>query len=147
VDGSRRRAPQRPYPRVARVNALLQEILADELERRADADERLRLLTITAVECEPGLRQAVVYMASLPAEAVEALEEHRRALQRAIGTEARLKRTPALGFRADPAVQAGAAVEDALRRAKPVAERSGDEDDAEQDAPDGAGHDADPGGA
>lgn len=127
--GSRRRAQQRPYPRVVRVNALLQEILADELERLADVDERLRMVTITAVECEPGLRQAVVFLSSLPEVAADALEEQRRVLQRAIGDEARMKRTPALAFRADPGVQAGAAVEEALRRAKPIADRPVDADD------------------
>ncbi|HVC25372.1 MAG TPA: ribosome-binding factor A [Acidimicrobiales bacterium] len=138
MNSARRRAPQRPYPRVARVNALLQEILAEQLERLADVDERLRLLTVTAVECEPGLRQAVVFMASLPGDGAEALEEHRRALQRAIGIEARLKRTPALAFRADPSVEAGAKVDAALRRAKPVADHPDDRDGVEDaDHPDG----------
>lgn len=120
MEGRSRRGPQRPYPRIARVNALLLEILAEEVERRSDADERLRLVTLTAVDCERGLRQAVVYLASLPDEAVEGLEEHRKALQRAIGEQARLKHTPMLTFKVDPAIRAGAAVEEALRRAKPL---------------------------
>ncbi|MDA8290683.1 MAG: ribosome-binding factor A [Actinomycetota bacterium] len=144
MDGSRRRAPQRPYPRVARVNALLQEIVGEEIERLSDVDERLRLLTVTAVECDPSLRQAVVLLSSLPAAAGEALEEHRRALQRAIADEARLKRTPTLGFVADPAVRAGAAVEEALRRAKPIVDRpdgdgDGDGDGDEREPAGGAG--------
>lgn len=126
MEGSRKRGPSRPYPRVARVNALLLEVIAEELERLADTDERLRLVTLTAVACEPGLRQAVVYVASLPDEAGEALEEHRRALQGVIGAQVRMKRTPTLSFSVDPAIEAGAAVEAALRRAKPVPERPSD---------------------
>ncbi|HUZ21704.1 MAG TPA: ribosome-binding factor A [Acidimicrobiales bacterium] len=120
--GSRRRAIQHPYPRIARVNALLREVLADEVERVADADERLRLLTVTAVVCEPDLRHAVVYLASLPEGAAEALEEHRRGLQSAIGAQVRMKRTPTLSFAADPAIAAGERIEEALRRARPVRE-------------------------
>lgn len=118
MDRSRQRRVQHPYPRTARINNLLQEILADEVERLADADERLRLLTITAVLCEPDLRHATVLLASLPAGAPEALEEHRRALQARIGTEARLRRTPTLDFLADPTLEAAARVEAALRRAE-----------------------------
>lgn len=116
------------------MNALLLEILAEEVERRSDADERLRLLTLTAVDCEPGLRQAVVYLSSLTSEAADALEEHRKALQREIGAQARLKRTPMLSFAADPAISAGAAVEDALRRAKPLRPET-DDADPSPDAP------------
>lgn len=112
---------QHSYPRTARINALLQEILAEQLERLADADERLGLLTITAVSCEPDLRHAVVLLASLGDDAREALGEHRRSLQAAVGTQARLKRVPTLSFAVDPAIEAGLRVEEALRRARPPA--------------------------
>ena len=59
----RHRAPKRDYPRMARVNALLQEIIGDELERIDD--ERLELVTVTAVDCESDLRRAVVQFDSL----------------------------------------------------------------------------------
>ena len=103
---------------MARVNALLHEVLAEEVERLADGDERLRLLTVTDVACEADLRHAVVFLASLPPEAAEALEEHRRGLQSALGAQVRLKRTPALSFAADPAVAAGERIEEAIRRAR-----------------------------
>ena len=117
MERSRNRRGTHAYPRTARVNALLQEILAEELERRSDVDERLRLLTLTAVLCEPDLRHAKVLLASLPSGAAAALEEHRGALQARIGAEAHLRRTPALEFLADPALEAAQRVEDALRRA------------------------------
>ena len=47
---SRRGHTGRRYPRSARVNEVLREVLAEALERLADADERLALLTITGVE-------------------------------------------------------------------------------------------------
>jgi ribosome-binding factor A len=114
----RRHGPQRPYPRVARVNAVLLEVLAEELERLADVDDRLRLVTVTGVDCDRGLQSATVYVASLPPDVAEALEDHRRILQRTVGAEVRMKWTPTLRFAADPAIAAGDAVEQALRRAR-----------------------------
>jgi ribosome-binding factor A len=97
---------------------VLREVLADELERLSDADERLRLLTITSVETAPDLRTATVYLSSLGEEAAEALEERRLQLQRSVGRQVRIKHTPRLRFVADPAVSSGAAVEEVLRRLK-----------------------------
>lgn len=97
------------------MNEILREVLADALERMEDLDERLGLLTITAVECEPDLRHAVVFFSSLDDETATALSESRVRLQGAISSQVRLKRTPQLRFAADPAVQAGQRVEDILR--------------------------------
>lgn len=104
------------FARSLRVNQVLREVLAEELERLADADERLRLLTITSVETAPDLRNATVYLSTLGEEAAEALEERRSQLQGLVGRQMRIKRTPRLSFMADPAVASGAAVEEALRR-------------------------------
>ena len=123
---SRRHGAVRPYPRLARVNTLIQEVLAERIERLADADERLALVTITAVVCEADLRHAVVYFASLPPGAAKALEARRRGLQRAIATEARLKRTPTLSFVVDPAIVEGNRIEEALRRAGATPGESGE---------------------
>jgi len=136
--GRRTRGPKRPYPRVARVNTLLREILAEEIERLADGDERLRLVTVTSVDCEPGLSQAVVYLDSLSVDADEGLRDHRKALQALVGSQVRMKRTPTLTFAADPAIQAGAAVEAALRRAKPIREVPPDEQDSDEQHSPGA---------
>jgi ribosome-binding factor A len=104
------------YARSLRVNQVLREVLAEELERLADADERLRLLTITSVDTAADLRNATVYLSTLDEEAAEALEERRLQLQGLVGRQMRIKRTPRLSFVADPAVASGAAVEEALRR-------------------------------
>ena len=106
------------YPRAARVNAVLVQVLGDALERLRDDDDRLALLTVTGVSVEADLRHATVYMASLPDGALPALEARRAELQAAIAREVRLKRTPTLSFLEDPAVAAGNRVEEALRRAR-----------------------------
>ncbi len=106
------------YPRTARVNELLREVVAETLERLADADERLALLTVTGVDAEPDLRSAKVYLSSLPDDAGEALGEHRKSLQAAIGRQVRLKRTPQLSFAADPAVLMGERIEEVLRQVR-----------------------------
>ncbi|MDQ6782395.1 MAG: ribosome-binding factor A [Actinomycetota bacterium] len=117
--GRRRRAPggggSRQYPRSARVNEVLREVLAESLERMTDLDERLGLLTITAVSCDPDLRHATVWLASLSEEEVEALGELRIRLQAEISRQVRLKRTPQLSFQADPAIASGGRVEAILR--------------------------------
>lgn len=118
----------RDFPRTARLNHLLQEIVADEVSRLDD--ERLGLLTIVAVEVEPDLRHAIVWYSSIvddiagvdgAADAgesdhiAEALEEHRHRLQSAVARQARLKRTPALAFRPDEVTRSAERVEQVLR--------------------------------
>lgn len=119
----RRRTGQRHYPRAARVNELLREILADELERIDD--DRLELVTVTGVEVEPDLRHATMFYDSLQGVegdpvVLEALGEVRHRLQGAIGRQARLKRTPELAFEPDPAVRAAQRVEEVLRAVTPA---------------------------
>ena len=106
---------KRRYPRVQRVNEALREVLAEELERVVDDDERLGLVTITAVVTEPDLRHAKVLLASLTDESREALGDHRVRLQAAIARQMRLKRTPQLSFDVDPAILTGNRIEDLLR--------------------------------
>ena len=104
------------YPRTRRVNQFLREIIAEELERLSDADERLRLLTVTDIDTSTDLRTATVFFASLSDDALEALDERRVALQRAVGSQSSMKRTPKLSFAVDPAVTEGARIDEALRR-------------------------------
>ncbi|MDA8311782.1 MAG: 30S ribosome-binding factor RbfA [Actinomycetota bacterium] len=106
----------RDYPRALRVNELLRQVLGEELERLADADERLRLVTITSVETSGDLRSATVFLDRMDEEIAAALEERRAQLQRTVGRQVRMKRTPRLQFAADPAVREGERVEAILRR-------------------------------
>ncbi|MCL4423676.1 MAG: 30S ribosome-binding factor RbfA [Actinobacteria bacterium] len=95
---------------------MVREVLADELVRIADVDERLDMVTVTEVEVHGDLRHAVVYLSPPRRNVLEILEEHRGRLQRAVAQEVRLKRTPQLTFNWDPSVIAAAKVERALRR-------------------------------
>jgi ribosome-binding factor A len=104
------------YARSLRVNEVLRQVVAEELERLADADERLRLVTVTSVDTSPDLRHATVYLGSISDEVAEALEERRAHVQQVVGRQVRMKRTPVLEFAADPAIAAGARVEEVLRR-------------------------------
>lgn len=108
-------APPRRFPREARVNEVLREVLAVAIERLADVDERLALLTVTAVATDPDLRHATVLFASLSDDAQEALAHARARLQGVVAREVRLKRTPQLAFGVDPAVSTGERVEEILR--------------------------------
>ena len=117
------RGAARQYPRTARLNELLREILAEELERLDD--DRLQLVTVTAVDIEGDLRRAVVFYDSLQGEdgdeeILGALGDLRWRLQAAIGRQARIKHTPELSFAPDPAVRAGARI-DALLAENPIA--------------------------
>lgn len=112
---SGQRSNPRGYARTARVNEVLRQVLADQLERIEKIDERLGMLTITAVRCDPDLRRAIVFLSSLSEEEAIVIEEIRVRLQAAIAREVRMKRTPLLRFEADPAVAAGQRVEDILR--------------------------------
>ncbi len=110
---------------MARVNELVREVLAEQLELLQDTDDRLGLLTVTHVEVEPDLRRAKVLLTSLTEPAEQALVEHRARLQAALGRQVRLRRTPQLSFAADPAVEAGRRIEDILRRLPPGTRGSG----------------------
>jgi ribosome-binding factor A len=113
----------REFPRTARLNHLIHEIVAEEIERVDD--ERLGFLTVVAVEVEGDLRHATVWYSSMSgdkadgedaaAQVAEALEEARRGVQAAIGRQARLKRTPELTFKPDPVLPEAERVESILR--------------------------------
>jgi ribosome-binding factor A len=105
---------QHRYPRVFRLNQVLKEVLAEEIERLSDATGDL--LTVTGVTVEPDLRHATVWLSSLTEGSRTLLEEHRVELQAAVARQTTMKRTPRLSFEVDPAVVQGAAIEDALRR-------------------------------
>jgi ribosome-binding factor A len=123
----RGRSTGRDYPRTARLNELLREILADELERIDD--DRLPLLTVVSVDVEPDLRHATVFYDNLEGakgdeKTLAALGEARVRLQAAIGRQARVKRTPELAFQPDPSVRSGERIDELLRDIDPPPEQS-----------------------
>jgi ribosome-binding factor A len=96
----------------------VQAVVADSIER--NQDDRLALLTVTGVHVDPDLRKAVVFYATRGGagdeEVEEALEEARASIQRDIGREVRMKRTPSLRFERDPAMDAGWRIEEILKQ-------------------------------
>jgi ribosome-binding factor A len=121
-----------PYPRTARINEVLREVIADALERQGDVDDRVRLMTVTGVETAADLSHAKVYLSSLDDRAHEVLEELRTGLQHDIGRQVRMKRTPHLTFAADPAVAGGVRIEEILRRLHAEAARGAEDGYAER---------------
>jgi ribosome-binding factor A len=108
--GSRGTGGSRPYERTARVNESMREVIAEELEEIDD--DRLNMVTVTSIDVDPDFRHGVVYYSALftgsdPEEVREAFDEHRVRVQGAIGRQIRLKRTPLLAFRPDPAITEG----------------------------------------
>ncbi len=126
-----RRQPPRRYPRTARVNEVVRETLADEIERLSDP--RLGFVTVTGVEVTRDLRLADVYYSVLGTaeERVESSNALRSAsphLRAVVGREVRLKYNPELRFREDPAIAQGQRIEEVLRSIRDgTAQRDGDE--------------------
>jgi ribosome-binding factor A len=114
------RGSTRRYPRTARLDKVLQAVVAESLER--NDDDRLSLLTVTGLHVEPDLRHAVVFYTTRSdeddAEVEEALEDARVSVQAAIGRETRLKRTPLLRFERDPAMAEGWRIEAILKEVR-----------------------------
>ncbi len=104
------------WSRIARVNELLKEVLAEELERSLSGDEPFGMVTITGVQVSGDLSVARVYVEPGGDAVMDFLEDVRGQLRREIGRQVRMKRVPRLAFVADPAVEMGDRVEVALRR-------------------------------
>ncbi len=142
----RRTAPsQHRYPRTARLNESLREVIADELTRIDD--ERLDLVTITAIDVDPEMNRAIVYFDSLAGEEgdgdiLEVLGEHRVRIQSAVGKQVRAKKTPVLTFRPDDVIRSAAHIERILASSETLPERPPTPEDD-----DGAGADGDDGQA
>jgi ribosome-binding factor A len=102
------------------VGELIREIVASELERIGD--ERLDLVTITAVVVDGALEHAEVYFSSLAAEeegrmdeVAEALDELRWKLQQVVNREVRARRTPQIRFRPDTVLSSALRIDEILR--------------------------------
>lgn len=106
----------RHYPRTARLNTLLQQIVAEHLERIDD--ERLPFVTVTGTEVDSDLNRCDVFISTIEdpdpgrdAEILEILAEQRVRLQAAIAREAKLRKTPTVVIQFDPAVRTGVRVD------------------------------------
>ncbi len=128
----RPRQAARQFPRVARVNEVVLECLADELERLSDP--RLGFVTITGVEVSGDLRIADVWYSVFGTseqhrDTAAALQSAGPHLRSALGRRVRLKYQPELRFQEDPSVESGARIEAILRDLHPEGERAENPDD------------------
>ena len=119
------------YPRTARLSESLREVLAEELVKIDD--ERLELVTITAIDVDSEMNRATVFFDSLDGEGgdvmiLEALNAHRKRLQSAIGSQVRAKKTPILTFRPDEVIRTAAHIEQILHAQETLPVRPADPD-------------------
>ena len=127
------------YPRTARVNEVMLEVLADELERLSDP--RLELVTLTGVKVSRDLSHATVYYstlaASTTADAADTIADDAAAGLRAagshlrgtVGRQMRIRQVPRLEFAVDPGIVSGQRIEEILRdihHRGPASEQAGD---------------------
>ncbi len=101
--------------RTARVGELIRRVVAESMEQLDD--DRLAMVSVTAVDVDRDLHRAVVWFTSLgdtdegDVDIVEALEEHASGLRRAVGDQTRLRRTPELVFRPDTVLRSAERIE------------------------------------
>jgi ribosome-binding factor A len=108
------------YPRTARLNETLREVIADELTRIDD--ERLDMVTITAIDVDPEMNRANVFFDSLAgeegdAQILETLGAYRVRIQASVGRQIRSKKTPILHFKPDEAIRSADRIEQILHDA------------------------------
>ena len=113
---ARRRSNRtREYQRSARLNELLREIIAEELERIDD--DRFDWVSVVSVEVDNELTKARVYLSSLEEnedEIIKVLSEYRGQFRKVIGRSARIRRVPDLVFMIDPSIRSGNRIEEIL---------------------------------
>ena len=125
---SGRNTPRR-YPRSARVNEVVQQVLADELERLSDP--RLGFVTVTGVAVSADLRHADVFYTVMGtpeqhADTAAGLAAAKSHLRAALGKQVRMKYLPDLHFQEDPGLEQGLRIEAILRE---IHEHDADADD------------------
>lgn len=130
------------FSRASRVAGQIKRELAPLIQRAA-TENHFGLITISAVDLSPDLRQAQVFVTQLGgtvshAQVLDLLNELRNRLRRHLAKRLRMRVTPALKFRFDESMERGAriaAVLDEVRADMPAASSS---------AADGGGKDDDP---
>lgn len=110
--------PHKSYSRTARLNHLIQEILAEEIELIDDED--LDMVTVTGCDVSPDLRHAKVFISALgdvnrKHAAIDALERHKGRLKRAMSSSTRMKFLPDLNFLTDPSIDMGFQIESIIK--------------------------------
>ncbi|MCL5734528.1 MAG: 30S ribosome-binding factor RbfA [Actinobacteria bacterium] len=123
--------------RMRRVNEAIKEIIGTALAQDIK-DPRVGFVTLTGVDTAPDLSHAKVFLSVYGRQAekdatFEGLRAARPYLQRLIGQELKMKRTPTLEFVYDTSVDQGMRIQAMLKASgadslEPREERSGEED-------------------
>jgi ribosome-binding factor A len=101
-------------------------VIAEELTRIDD--ERLDLVTVTAIDVDAEMNRAIVFFDSLLGEdgdeqILEALNGHRVRIQGAIGKQVRAKKTPILTFKPDEVIRSADHIQRILEQSGTLPER------------------------
>ncbi|MCL1598244.1 MAG: 30S ribosome-binding factor RbfA [Actinomycetia bacterium] len=118
-----------------KVDELVREVVAEAVTELKDP--RIGFLTITGAKTSPDLRYAIVFYSVLGTEEEKeetavALESAKARIQRAIATETRLRYTPKLKFRVDPAIDEGIRISQIIAEMH-ESERGSDDGDHEDE--------------
>jgi ribosome-binding factor A len=105
--------------RMRRVDEALREVLSDAVNGDLK-DPRIGFVTVTDVKTSPDLRHARVFVSVLGTDeefeaSIAGLNSAHGVLQRRIGSELRLKRTPTLEFLPDDTARRAARLEELFR--------------------------------
>jgi ribosome-binding factor A len=138
----KRPASTKHYPRTARLNALLQQVVAEYLERLDD--DRLPFITVTGTEIDNDLNRCDVFISTLENdperddEILAVLTAQRVPLQSAIAQQVKLRKTPEVVIQFDPSVRAGARIDSILAGLDLPSDdiESTEDDPADPDEPD-----------
>jgi ribosome-binding factor A len=108
--------------RMRRVNEALRHVLAEGMDELADP--AIGFVTVTSVRVTNDLAQAEVFVTVLGGErrrtrAMDALNRARGVLQRRVGRELHLRRTPQLIFQYDGGVDRAMRITELLAEAEP----------------------------
>lgn len=124
------------YPRTARLNESLREVIAEELTRIDD--ERLDMVTITAIDVDAEMNRAIVFFDSLLGEdgdprILEALNSHRVRIQGSIARQVRSKKTPILSLKPDEVIRSAEHIQRILDATDTLPERPVIDDELDGD--------------
>ena len=110
--------------RMRRVDEAIREVLSDALGSADLKDPRIGFVTVTDVKTSADLRHTRVYVTVLGSEeertrSLQGLQSAAGVLQRRVGTQLRMKRTPTLEFVYDETTDRAMHLEEILRREAP----------------------------
>ena len=107
---------KRQYPRTARLNEVVLEVLAVEVHKLSDP--RLGLVTLTGVEVSPDLHHATVYYSVIKDTqglTHAALRSAAPRLQQILGQRTRMKYLPKLQFEVDSSIAEGERIDSIIK--------------------------------